>query len=234
MATARKGTAEKSTGDRRIRVDVVVVLLTAIESRLKVLGLRVDKGIWALPSDNVSPTEKLQSAVERVIKEQLGTSLEYIEQLYTFGNTIPRGSAERVIEVGYYGLVPAGSIEIPRAPDSDIWWFDTEELPNLVSEHANVVTVAKERLRGKVAYTAVGFELLGEEFTLTQLQKLYETILGRPLDKRNFRRKIDNMGIVEPLGKIWKNPRGRHAELWRFKPEVFQKLKPRTADPLQF
>jgi 8-oxo-dGTP diphosphatase len=236
MATARKAAADKTTStapERNVRVDVVVVLLTAQDGRLKVLCLRQEKGVWALPKGTPGSSEKLITAVERVIKDQMGTSLDYIEQLYTFGNTIPR-SGDRVIEVGYYGLIPAGSVEIPKSPETDLWWYDTEELPNLIGDHASVVKVARERLRGKLAYTAVGFELLGAEFTLTQLQKLYETILDRPLDKRNFRRKIDNMGIVEPTGRIWRNPRGRHAELWTFKPEVFEQIRPRTGDPLQF
>jgi 8-oxo-dGTP diphosphatase len=228
MATAGKS----GSGVSGVRVDVVVVLLTVDEGTLKVLCTRADKNQWALPAGTPGVSEKLQTAVERVIKEQLGTRVDFIEQLYTFGNNVPR-SGERIIEVSYFGLIPSGSIQVDRF-STDLAWFNEADMPPLTGEGALVVQVARERLRGKLAYTAVGFELLGEEFTLTQLQRLYETILDKPLDKRNFRRKIDNMGIVEPTGKIWRNPRGRHAELWRFKPEVFKQITPRSGDPLQF
>jgi 8-oxo-dGTP diphosphatase len=229
MATVHKAGA----GDKNIRVDVVVVLLTIVDGALKVLCTKADRNTWTLPTGTPGFSEKLLAAVERVIKEQLGASVDYYEQLYTFGNHIPRGG-DRVIEVSYYGLIPAGSVDISKANEEQgLAWFTEKDLPALTGDHATVVQVARERLRGKLAYTAVGFELLGEEFTLTQLQRLYETIMDKELDKRNFRRKIDNMGIVEPTGNIWRNPRGRHAELWRFKPEVFKQLAPK-GDPLQF
>jgi len=231
MATTQKS----ATPDKQIAVNVVVVLLTVVDGELKVLCVRGDRNNWSLPNSAPGGAEKLQSAVERVIREQLGTSVDFIEQLYTFGNNIPR-SGDRVIEVSYFGLIPAGSVDTSAktSVEKGLAWFNESELPALGGDHATIVQVARERLRGKLAYTAVGFELLGEEFTLTQLQRLYETILGKPLDKRNFRRKIDNMGIVEATGRIWKNPRGRHAELWRFKPEVFEQIRPRSGDPLQF
>src|SRR4051812_39093240 len=146
MATAQK--ADKGGAEHGFRVDVVVVLLTAQDARLKVLCLRQEKGVWALPKGTPSQSEKLLSAVERVIKVQIGSSVDYIEQLYTFGDTVPR-SGERIIEVSYYGLIPAGRVQIPKSPEADLWWYDTEELPNLVGDHASVVKFARERLRGK-------------------------------------------------------------------------------------
>jgi 8-oxo-dGTP diphosphatase len=209
-----------------IGVNAAVVLMSIADGRLKILLTSVGEGLWALPHGEPGYGEPLQEAAERIIRERLGIRAEYLEQLYTFGNHIPR-NRQRRITVAYYALIPAAALRRELDGGSEAArWFNHDELPKLVDGHAEVVRVARHRLRGKLAYTAVGFELLPEKFSLAELQTIYEVILGKTLDKRNFRRKIRELGIVEELGGEFRSgPRGRAAQLHRFRPEVFQQIE---------
>lgn len=211
---------------RKLNLAILVVLLTIADGCLKTLLFRHESGVWALPSGIPDSDEDLQQAAERVIRGHLDVSTEYLEQLYTFGGTL-NPSGERIIEVAYYGLVPTELLQPnqQRMPES-INWFPVVSLPRLLGDHAQVVEVAHLRLRGKLAYTAVGFELLPATFTLAELQNLYEIILGKVLDKRNFRKKVLDLGILEPTGERFMTVkgRGRPASRWRFRPEVFQSI----------
>jgi 8-oxo-dGTP diphosphatase len=210
---------------RQLGVAVDVVLMTISEGALKTLFARHDRTRWALPGGEPAYNEPLHKAAERITQELTGVKVDYLEQLYTFA--FPTSTKElRIVEISYFGLVPSPLLKLDRPADAQaVAWFKEADQPKLISGHAEIVQVARSRLRGKMAYTAVGFELLPDTFTLAELQQLYEVILGKVIDKRNFRRKITELGIVEQTGKrSGTRGRGRPAVLFRFKPEVFQLL----------
>lgn len=154
------------------------------------------KNSWALPGGFIEMEEDLQASALRELEEETGVKDVFIEQLYTFGHPKrdPRG---RVISIAYYALVNLSEHPVKANDDAkDVNWYQIEQLPELAFDHAEILETAIARLRAKVRYQAIGFELLPENFTLTQLQKLYETILGVALNKRNFRSKILKMGVL--------------------------------------
>jgi len=175
-------------------------------SKLKILliqrALEPFKGAWALPGGFVDMEEDLEAAALRELEEETGVRDVFIEQLYSFGQPgrDPRG---RVVSVAYYALVNLAQHPVEASSDADhVEWFELDQLPKLAFDHDQIVDVATNRLRGKVRYQPIGFELLPEQFTLSQLQKLHETILGvKELNKRNFRKRILDMGILEEVGK---------------------------------
>src|SRR5579883_1335471 len=137
--------------------------------------------------------ESLEEAVRRELREETGITQVFLEQLYTFGD-VDRDPRERVVTVAYYALVKLSDHRIKAATDArDAAWFAVSEARSLAFDHDRIVATALERLKGKVRYQPIGFELLPPQFTLSQLQRLYETILEKPLDKRNFRKKILGM-----------------------------------------
>ncbi|MBN2081250.1 NUDIX domain-containing protein [bacterium] len=210
-----------------IKLTVVVVVMTISEGVLKTLLVRHDDNHWSLPGGLPNNDEPLTKAAERIVLETAGIDMEYLEQLFTFGDYVPDTGA-RVIEVAYHGLVPSALLRIDKlANRQTISWFTEQDQPKLIDNHQEVVSVARQRLRGKLAYTAVGFELLPDKFTLADLQNLYEVILGKELDKRNFRKKINDLGILEPTGeeRTSRKGRGRPASLYRFKSEVFHTIE---------
>jgi 8-oxo-dGTP diphosphatase len=212
---------------------VVAVLMTVSGGRLRTLLRRVDGEVWALPGAAPGPREPLRRCAERVVAEQIGTQVDWLEQLYTFGNAIPAsGDERRIVEVSYYGLVPEGLVDT-AVPGRALAWFAEQDTPPLAGEHALIIRRARNRLRGKLAYTAVGFELLPEQFTLAQLQRLYEVILGKAIDKRNFRHRVKLLGIVEATGEEASGGRGRPAALYRFSAEAFQSIE-QKGDVLAF
>ena len=173
-------------------------------------------GQWALPGGFVDMEEDLQTAALRELEEETGVRDVFIEQLYTFGAP-GRDPRERVITVAYYALVNLEQHPVQAASDAeDARWFSVEELPQLAFDHAQIVTMARDRLRAKMRYQPIGFEVLPERFTLSQLQRLYETILGvGELNKRNFRTRILKWGILEEVG-MQENVAHRPAKLYRF------------------
>jgi 8-oxo-dGTP diphosphatase len=148
----------------------------------------------------------------------------FLEQLYTFGDPKrdPRG---RVVTVAYYALIASDKLSLVAGADAaEAHWFPLNELPPLAFDHKSILQYALERLRNKLEYTTVGFQLLPEKFTLGELQAVYEAILGRQLDKRNFRRKILLLGILKPL-REWQHTGRKPAQLFRFASARFEKLK---------
>ena len=168
--------------------------------------------------------ESLDQAALRELKEETGVGEVYLEQLYSFGEPgrDPRG---RVITVAYYALISADRSPIIAGTDaSDAKWWGVRELPTLAFDHHKILDYALERLRNKLEYTTVGFQLLPEKFTLTELQAVYEAILGRKLDKRNFRRKMSVLKILKALPEHRRGGQ-RPAQLYRFVAARFEKLK---------
>lgn len=173
------------------------------------------QGSWALPGGFVLEAESLEEAALRELREETGVGDVYLEQLYTFGDPgrDPRG---RVVSVAYYALVAAERLCLSAGTDAaDARWFAAAALPELAFDHRRIFDYALLRLRNKLEYTTVGFQLLPEKFTLTELQRVYEAILGRKLDKRNFRRKVMLLGIVKAT-REWQRGDRRPARLYRF------------------
>jgi len=180
------------------------------------------KNNWALPGGPVHPSEALRDAALRVLEEETGVHDVFMEQLFTFGK-LGRDPRGRFVTVAYYALV--NLLEHPAEAKSDtreVHWFGINDLPqDLAFDHDSVLKKAINRLRSKMRYQPVGFELLPEKFTLTELQQLYETILGSQLNKRNFRTKILRMGILNDMGKQ-ENVSHRPATLYSFDKEKYE------------
>jgi len=212
-------------------VDVVIFTLRADD--LQVLLVRRKhapfEGRWAIPGGFVEADESLEAAARRELKEETGVRDVYLEQLYTFGDPKrdPRG---RVVTVAYLALVSA-PLAVQAGDDaSDARWWSVYKLPSLAFDHAKILQYALQRLRYKLEYTAAGFQLLPPSFTLTEIQKAYEIVLGEPLDKRNFRRRIAEADILEETGASTLS-RGRPAKLYRFRDDAVAEVKTRRLFP---
>ncbi|MBW3598890.1 MAG: NUDIX hydrolase [Planctomycetes bacterium] len=209
-----------------LTVDCVVFGLDAED--LKVLLIQRDippfEGRWALPGGFVRVDEKLEDAAMRELSEETGIRDVFLEQLYTFG-AVDRDPRERVVTVAYYALVNLQGHDVAGATDArSAAWFALDDTPPLAFDHDQILKTAHDRLRGKVRYQPIGFELLPEKFTLRQLQNLYEKVLDRPLDKRNFRKKILGMGLLEELDEVEHDVAHRAARLYRFDRKKYERL----------
>jgi 8-oxo-dGTP diphosphatase len=211
-----------------LTVDCVVFGLD--DEDLKVLliqrGLEPFAGRWALPGGFVNVGEDPEAAARRELEEETGLTLArlYLEQLYTFGAP-DRDPREHVVTVAHYALVKLSDHRVKAATDArQAAWFAISDLPRLAFDHDRIVEVALERLKGKVRYQPIGFELLPPKFTLSQLQRLYEIVLETPLDKRNFRKKILAMGLLEELDEIEEDVAHRAARLYRFDRQKYREL----------
>lgn len=209
-----------------LTVDIVVFALD--DEDLQVMLIERDlepfAGQWALPGGFVRVEETLDGAANRELREETGLHDIFLEQLFTFGD-LDRDPRERILTVAYYALVNLAGHDVQASTDArNAAWFPVTELPTLAFDHARIVEAALDRLRGKVRYQPLGFELLPERFTLRQLQHLYEIVLGRELDKRNFRKKVLSMGILKETNEIEKDVAHRAARLFRFDQRAYQKL----------
>jgi 8-oxo-dGTP diphosphatase len=178
-------------------------------------------GKWALPGGFVQMDEELDTAAKRELQEETGLESVYLEQLYTFG-TPDRDPRGRVVSVAYYALV-RDTDHVPHADTdaAEAQWFGLDQIPALAFDHAAIVETAIERLRGKIRYQPIGFDLLPDKFTLPQLKTLYDTLLGEFLDRRNFRKKFLSMGLLEELPETQEDVPHRAARLYRFDREKY-------------
>lgn len=187
-------------------------------------GLEPFQGKWALPGGFVHLDETIDEAARRELEEETGLEKVYLEQLFTVG-TLDRDPRERVVTVAYYALVKLSDHRVKAATDArEAAWFSVADLPSLAFDHEEIVQKALERLKGKVRYQPIGFELLPPRFTLTQLQRLYETVLERELDKRNFRKKVLGMGFLEETDEVEQDVAHRAARLYRFDKKRYREL----------
>jgi 8-oxo-dGTP diphosphatase len=212
-----------------LTVDCVVFGFDEAELKVLLIERALDpfKGQWALPGGFVQMEETIDDAARRELAEEAGLKNVFLEQLYTFG-AVDRDPRERVVSVAYYALVKLTDFNARAATDAaDVRWFPISKVPKLAFDHAEILETALVRLKGKVRYQPIGFELLPQKFTLSQLQHLYETVLGAGLDKRNFRKKVLGFGLLVPLKETQMEGRHRPAQLFRFDTDKYEKLRKR-------
>ena len=218
----------------RLLVTVDVVIFSLREGSLQVLLVRRRRapyeGMWSIPGGVIGLAEDLDAAAARTLEEETGLDHVFLEQLYTFGDP-GRDARGRVITVSYFAVVPARDV-VPTADASAdrVRWWPVSDLPLLAFDHNSIVRYARTRLRYKLEYTAVGFELLPDEFTLSELQSAYEIVLSEKLDKRNFRRKILSAGVIEP-SEGFRAGEGRPARLYRYRADAVAEVKARRLFP---
>ena len=188
------------------------------------------QGGWALPGGLVKDDESLEAAVHRELAEESGISINYLEQLYTFGKP-GRDPRNRVVSVTYFGLVKPNDFKLSASTDAEAAaWFNINDLPELAFDHKVILETAIQRLQAKVRYQPIGFELLDEKFPFSELEKLYSAILGREIDRRNFKKKVMSYGILEKLDESISGYVGRPARLFRFNRKRYQELMEKGVD----
>lgn len=210
-----------------ISIDCIVFGLS--ETKLKVLLIKRAEAPfqdqWALPGGFVRVDEGLDEAARRELVEETGVDCGFLEQLYTFG-AVDRDPRERVITVAYFALMKSSKMKLsPRTDAKDARWYSVNRLPKLAFDHRKIVKTAYQRLQGKVRYQPIGFELLPKKFTLSQLQSLYEIVLQRPLDKRNFRKKVLKLDLLVDLEEMQTNVSHRAARLYAFDIRRYRRME---------
>ena len=221
----------------RPAVTVDIILFTFAENDLQVLLIERKHPpfatTWALPGGFVEIDEDLEDAALRELAEETNVTEVYLEQLYTFGEP-GRDPRTRVTTVAYFALLSndqVARLQIQGASDAThARWWSMYALPSLAFDHDRILQYALQRLRWKLEWTALGFLLLPKEFTLSELQKVYETVLNEPLDKRNFRRKILATDVLEETGNIREGDH-RPAKLYRFTAKAIELEQARRRFP---
>ena len=197
--------------------------------KLKILlvkrGIEPFKDRWALPGGFVNVNETIDEAAQRELKEETGVDHVFMEQLYTFGS-IDRDPRERVVSVAYFALVRISDYKVIAGSDaSNAQWFTMNSIPSLAFDHSVILEMAINRIKGKIRYQPIGFELLDDKFTIPQLQAIYESILERKIDRRNFYNKIKKTGLLIFLDEKQQKAAHRAATLVTFDKDKYLKLK---------
>jgi len=205
----------------QLGMTVDLVIFTVNKDKLKVLLTKRAESpflaFWSLPGGFLLENESLEEAALRVLREKTGVKDVYLEQLYTFGKP-DRDPRARVITVAYFALIPWANLDQPESKKvADLTWVSVDQLPKLAFDHKEILNCAVKRLRAKVSYSNIVYGLMPDKFRLSELQKMYEIILGDELDKRNFRKRILASGLLQETGK--KDLLGAHrpAMLYQFK-----------------
>ncbi len=183
------------------------------------------KDAWALPGGFVLEKENLEEAVQRELSEETGVKINYLEQLYTFGD-VGRDPRCRVVSVAYFGLVKPNAFKLSASTDAkEAQWFNIQKLPKLAFDHKKILKIAIERLQSKITYEPIGFELLDKKFPFSDLEKLYTTLLNRDIDRRNFKKKITSLKVLDELDEKVSFGPGRPASLFSFNKKRYFQLK---------
>ncbi|MTH17089.1 NUDIX domain-containing protein [Flavobacterium sp. LC2016-01] len=214
---------------QNIRIAVDAIVFGYKNNNLYVLLIEQQFGTsekyWALPGGLVKDSESLSDAVIRELHEETNVQLNFMEQLYTFGDDIFRDSRNRVISVAYYALVDASNLDIKASTDAEkVQWVKIDEIPSLAFDHNLILEKAIMRLKSKLIYEPIGFDLLPEEFLFSDLENLYCTILEKEIDRRNFRKKILSFDILEQTDNFSPVKTGRPAKLFRFNKLKYNEL----------
>ena len=215
--------------DQNIKLAVDAIVFGYQNNQLYVLLIKQKYGLlknkWALPGGFVKDHEKLSQAVIRELKEETGIKVKTLEQLYTFGDDLKRDPRCRVVSVAYFGTVYPKELNILAGTDAvDVNWFAINEQPKLAFDHKKIIQKAFERLKAKINYQPIGFDLLDPKFPFSHLENLYTTILQKPIDRRNFRKKILSFGFLIETGQFKKLGSGRPAMLYEFKHSKYKEL----------
>ncbi|WP_290650427.1 NUDIX domain-containing protein [Aquisalimonas sp.] len=199
-----------------LATDVVVFTIRA--QRLCVLLVRRTREPfaehWALPGGTVPADEGLDACARRLLREKTGLHGVYLEQLYSFGSP-GRDPRARVVSVSYFAVVPPGCLLSVTDHSSRLAWTAVDALPVMAFDHGEIVSMAHRRLASKLEYSTIALQFMGERFTLSELQSVYETILGEQLDKRNFRKRVRNLPCLEETGEWFRAGNHRPARLFR-------------------
>lgn len=217
------------TNIQNIRVAVDAIVFGYQHNQLYVLLIQqkfgTQESYWALPGGLVKNDESLQDAVKRELKEETNVTVTYFEQLFTFGDDVNRDPRNRVISVAYFALVDPSKLTIKADSDAEhAQWFKINEVPTLAFDHNSILKKAIERLKAKLTYEPVGFDLLPKEFLFSELENLYCTILEKEIDRRNFRKKILSFEIIEETEQFGSSKSGRPAKLFKFNKLKYNEL----------
>jgi 8-oxo-dGTP diphosphatase len=204
-----------------IKVAVDAAIFTVREGKLCALAIKMKKdpyaGRWALPGGLLGDDETAEAAARRILAAQTGVTDVYLEQLRTF-DAPARDPFGRVVSVASFALMPSDDVELRTTNKyAEVRWMPVAEMKRLAYDHDAVLAAALERVRARLGYTNIAWGLLPERFTLSRLQEVYESILGRPLDKRNFRKKILSLDLLAATGKKEAGGAHRPAALYRFR-----------------
>jgi 8-oxo-dGTP diphosphatase len=210
-----------------LAVDSIIFGFHENDIELKVLLLKrnfePEKGKWSLMGGFISDNEGLDDAAQRIVAQLTGLNDVYMEQLFTFGD-INRDTGGRIVSVAYFSLIKINNHDSELVKEYGAFWIPLSELPPLIFDHSEMVQKAMRKLRIRARTQPIGFELLPEKFTIPQLQRLYEAIYEVPFDKRNFRRKILSMGLLEKLDEKEKETSKKGAFYYSFNKNKYEEL----------
>ena len=214
----------KMNNENTVFVEVLTNIFTVEKGKLKILLARKNtepyKGYWELPNKILSNEETLEETKEKILEETIGTSNIYTEQNYTFSK-LDRNPNNRILATSYIGLIDSKTIEIKNKKNENNWeWFTINELPKIAFDHKEVIENATELLKTKLVSANILKKLFPSDFTLPELQEIYENIMNKKLDRRNFRKKFINLGLIEDNGYKSEGRSGRPAKLYRFKETI--------------
>jgi 8-oxo-dGTP diphosphatase len=210
-----------------VAVDSIIFGFNENEHELKLLILKrkfpPEKGKWSLMGGFVAPEESLDNAAQRIVSQLTGLSNVYMEQLFTFGD-INRDTGGRIISIAYFSLIKINDHDSELVKKHGASWISLSEIPDLIFDHPEMVKRALRKLRIRARTQPIGFELLPEKFTIPQLQRLYEAIYQIPFDKRNFRRKLLAMGLLEKQNEKEKETSKKGAYYYHFNQKKYDEL----------
>lgn len=210
-----------------VAVDSIIFGYDEEGRELKVLLLKRNfqpaKGEWSLMGGFLKNNEAIDTAAKRILHQLTGLSDVYMEQLYTFGD-LDRDPGARIISVAYFALIKINSSDLELVKTHGATWIPISSMPQLIFDHTSMVNRALKKLQVRARTQPIGFELLPDKFTIPQLQGLYEAIYNKTLDKRNFRRKLLSMNLLEKLEEKEKESSRKGAWYYRFEPKNYQDL----------
>ena len=208
----------------KVWLSVDCIIFGFDENKLKILigrrNMDPGRGEWSLYGGFVSANESVDEAASRTLFELTGLRNLYMRQIGAFGN-VDRDPGERVVSIAYYALINANDYDDKLREEHGLEWVNIDEMPQLYSDHNEMVAKARKMMKQKMAHEPVGFRLLPSLFTLTQLQRLYEAVYGTELDKRNFRKRVKEMDFIEKTELIDKKSSKRGAYLYRFNNKAY-------------